>query len=745
MSAVGFFCRNDSERGRLVDMRRRLRWVEPIALGLPLLAILAGTSLFGWAPLLPASLAVLLFLLAPRLLPHERRPELVAAAAFVATELCLAAAIVVASGGRGYLLPVLVLPMVLVCVLFPARVTIAGIVFTSVLIVAVGLGFDRAEVIASPPILYFPPLLAVILTISAMQLRNLDADTRSKVVVDRLTGLLNRAALAPRLAELAHQAEVTGAQVAVIIADVDHFKAINDRHGHTSGDSVLKEVAARLRGCLGSFEPIYRLGGEEFMLVLAGTDVEAAAGVAQRLRAAVNSTPLLDLEVTMSCGVAASESGQPFEFEAVFARADAALYRAKGSGRDRVCVGGSRTEAAVAAQDAGPAATHTAKRSASGPEPLAVEGPAVGSWRARIAREEAETGSWLVRDEIEREHLLELNRRLRKVFRAAAGIAFVGIVVAGPWYGWLTLVPPVIVAIAYNAMEFNLERLRRPEYALAVGWFAFQASIAAGFCLSTGAPMFALYLFLTMVIGSSAVFPARGVVVGVGFTALLMVIVAFNRAPQLVVHQPAILLLPLAALVAIACTGWAVGQSAIDHRSASVVDHLTGLLNRTALEARSAELAAQTAQTGESVAVIVTDLDRFKAVNDSHGHVVGDIVLREAAYRIRKCLRAFESAYRFGGEEFVVLLAGVDETEASTVAERLWEAVRREPMNGLPVTMSVGVAASAAGERFDYGAVFARADAALLQAKRAGRDQVQLAWTVTSVVAAAPTVRVIAV
>ena len=715
-----------------MDVRRRLRWVEPVAFGLPVLAILAGHSLFGWAAVACAGLAALVYLGVPRLLEHQRRPEWVVAGTFVAAQLCLAAAIAVADGGAEYLLPVLMLPMVLVCVLFPARVTVAGVVFTSLLILAAGLGFDWAEVSASPPALYAPIMLLVVFTISATQVRRLDADTRSKVVVDRLTGLLNRAALAPRLAELTYQASVTEGQVAVIIGDVDHFKAINDRHGHASGDSVLKEVAARLRSCVGAFEPIYRLGGEEFMLVLAETDAERALAVAQQLRRAIGDAPVLDLDVTMSFGVAASEAGQPFEFEATFARADAALYKSKESGRDRVSIGTARVQAAQGA----PRVPRADARQGVTPEPVPVEGPAVGGWRERIAREEAETGSWLVRDAIEREHLLELNRRLRRVFRVAATIAFLGIAIAGPWYGWLVLVPPIIAAIGYNAMEFRLERMRRPEYALALGWLGLQASIAIGFCLSTGAPLFALYLFMTMVIGSSAVFPARGVIVGVVFTAVLMTVATFNRAPHLVAHDPAVLLLALAALVTIACIGWAIGQSAIDHRSASVVDHLTGLLNRTALEARSAELAAQTATTGEPVSVIVTDLDRFKAVNDGHGHVVGDIVLREAAYRIRKCLRAFESAYRFGGEEFVVLLAGVDEHEAAAVAERLWDAVRREPMNGLPVTMSVGVAASAAGGQFDFAAVFARADAALLDAKRGGRDRVQLAYTLTAVVAA---------
>jgi len=715
-------------------MRRRLRWVDPVALGLPLLAMVTGVGTFGWAPLLPAALATVAFLALPRLWAGGRRPEVVSAATFVITQLCLALAIVVARGGREYLLSVLVLPMVLVCVLFPVRVTVAGCVFTSLLILAVGLGFDRVEAFASPPALYSPILLLVVFTISVLQVRNLDADTRSKAVFDRLTGMLNRAALAPRLAALTHQAAVTEEPVAVIIADVDHFKAINDRHGHTRGDSVLKEVAARLRESVGSFQPIYRLGGEEFMIVLAGTDVASAVGVAQRLRCAAREQPVLDLDITLSLGVAASEGGHPFDFEAVFARADAALYKAKRKGRDRVCVEGSRS-AQLSVREPLHALRGPQRHGAHG-DALPVEGPAAGSWRERIAREEAETGSWLVRDEIERGHLLELNRRLRKVFRVAAGLAFIGIIVAAPWYGWLTLVPPIIAGIGFNAIEFNLERLRRPEYALALGWLGFQASIAAGFCLSTGAPLFALYLFLMMVIGSSGIYPARGVVAGVSFTGALMTLAALDRAPHLVAHDPAVLLLALAALVAVAAIGWAVGRSASDHRSAMVVDHLTGLLNRTALEARTAELSMQTAPTGEPVAVIVTDLDRFKEVNDSHGHAVGDIVLREAAYRIRKCLRAFESAYRFGGEEFVVLLAGVDEHEAALVAERLWEAVRGEPMNGLAITMSVGVAASMAGERFEYATVFSRADAALLAAKRGGRDRVQLAYTVTTRVAA---------
>jgi diguanylate cyclase (GGDEF)-like protein len=124
------------------------------------------------------------------------------------------------------------------------------------------------------------------------------------------------------------------------------------------------------------------------------------------------------------------------------------------------------------------------------------------------------------------------------------------------------------------------------------------------------------------------------------------------------------------------------------------------------------------------VGVVVGDLDHFKAVNDGAGHQVGDAVLRDVAQRWRDALRAYEMAYRLGGEEFLVLLPGAALDEAEEVARRLWDAVRATPVAGQAVTMSFGVAASAEGEAFDFDALFAHADAALYRAKRAGRDRV---------------------
>jgi diguanylate cyclase (GGDEF)-like protein len=336
------------------------------------------------------------------------------------------------------------------------------------------------------------------------------------------------------------------------------------------------------------------------------------------------------------------------------------------------------------------------------------------------------TGNWLVGDQVERDHMLALNRLLGRNFRRTAGLSFAAIAVSVPWFGALPLVPPVAAGALYNLIQMRLNRLRRPEFALVAGWLLMQLGIAFGFMLSRHSPLFALPLFLYMVIGSAAVFPRRAVVLGVATTAVLLVAAAMVLGADQVLSAPAIVILPVVLLGIIGFTGATVGRSSIHYRGAAVVDDLTGMLNRAALTARAAELAHQTRLTGERVAVILADLDHFKSINDRHGHARGDVVLQEVAYRIRKYLRAFESVYRLGGEEFAVLLTGCDGIDARRAAERIRDAVHSEAVHGLHVTMSCGVAATGPGEAFDFQAVFARADAALYEAKHSGRDCIRI-------------------
>src|SRR5947207_3268564 len=182
---------------------------------------------------------------------------------------------------------------------------------------------------------------------------------------------------------------------------------------------------------------------------------------------------------------------------------------------------------------------------------------------------------------------------------------------------------------------------------------------------------------------------------------------------------------PAVMVIAVAMLSTALMRSDVEHRSEAVVDPLTGMLNRNALASRVAELAQQSELSGEPVGLILADLDHFKQVNDSLGHATGDAVLRDVAYVLRKELRAFDLAYRLGGEEFLVLLPGADGHQTRELAEELREAVCAGAVGGgVEVTVSLGVSASRRGEAFDYAAVFAEADAALYEAKRSGRDRV---------------------
>jgi diguanylate cyclase (GGDEF)-like protein len=123
----------------------------------------------------------------------------------------------------------------------------------------------------------------------------------------------------------------------VILGDIDHFKHVNDSHGHTAGDAVLKGVAYELRKQLRTFDLCYRIGGEEFVVLVPGAQLDQAVELAEHLRDAIAASPHGGLPVTMSFGVAASDAGADFVYDTAFAAADAGLYTAKRAGRNRVC------------------------------------------------------------------------------------------------------------------------------------------------------------------------------------------------------------------------------------------------------------------------------------------------------------------------------------------------------------------------------------------------------------------------
>jgi diguanylate cyclase (GGDEF)-like protein len=159
---------------------------------------------------------------------------------------------------------------------------------------------------------------------------------RMEAMHDSLTGLLNHAAFLDLLDKEISRARRQQLPLAVIMADLDHFKAINDRYGHAVGDCVLRETARRLRGSLRAFDVIGRYGGEEFVVAAPGCSAADAAVLAERFRSSMCdpsiNVPNGTINVTMSLGVAAAVNPSAD----LLRLADEAMYRAKRAGRNRV-------------------------------------------------------------------------------------------------------------------------------------------------------------------------------------------------------------------------------------------------------------------------------------------------------------------------------------------------------------------------------------------------------------------------
>jgi diguanylate cyclase (GGDEF)-like protein len=200
-------------------------------------------------------------------------------------------------------------------------------------------------------------------------------------------------------------------------------------------------------------------------------------------------------------------------------------------------------------------------------------------------------------------------------------------------------------------------------------------------------------------------------------TGLGLVLAGFDLAPA-----DALLALPsLLPLVV-----FARSAPAAEAEAEPLIDEMTGLLSADALARRFGEVAVQATRTGDPVSLLVGDVDRLQRINREHGRLRGDAVLCGIAGALRSELRSYELVYRFGGERFVVLLAGASRIDADEIAERLRVAVERSHPGGLPVTLSLG-AATATDGRLDFAELYGAAGSALVTAKQGGRNRVAAA------------------
>lgn len=188
-------------------------------------------------------------------------------------------------------------------------------------------------------------LLVLYLIVTRLLRAMLDAERRLEKLAtrDALTGLWNRRIGLSRLREEIVRSDREGRPLSVLMVDLDHFKKVNDSLGHAVGDATLVAVAYALNSEARSYDVVVRMGGEEFLVLLPGTDEREGERVAERVRVRVSRTtpvavPQLPRAVTASVGVAAHTPGASEDADLLLARADRAMYAAKKRGRNRVMV-----------------------------------------------------------------------------------------------------------------------------------------------------------------------------------------------------------------------------------------------------------------------------------------------------------------------------------------------------------------------------------------------------------------------
>lgn len=348
--------RDEARRERLLDMEVRLRRYRLACFAILAVTLASVGAEVGWWWIAPLLAGLVGFAIADRFMRESRHPGLWISAAWGMLPLLLADAVVTTGGAASPVLMWFALPAVTLGARFSPRGMALGTAYILALLLAATIGLDSATASAHHQELIAAVALVLSTVILSGALVESDRAHRRRSTLDPLTGLFNRNALEQRLAELHGQPsnEAEGLSHALLLCDLDHFKRVNDQLGHAAGDAVLQDVAYVMRAELRAGDSIYRVGGEEILVVLPGAGEADAVEIAERLRLAVRDRRPVGTVVTVSIGVAVSRP-ETVDTDDLVKRADGALYEAKANGRDTVCVGGTRSSSRSAAEvEAGP-------------------------------------------------------------------------------------------------------------------------------------------------------------------------------------------------------------------------------------------------------------------------------------------------------------------------------------------------------------------------------------------------------
>jgi diguanylate cyclase (GGDEF)-like protein len=331
--------------------------------------------------------------------------------------------------------------------------------------------------------------------------------------------------------------------------------------------------------------------------------------------------------------------------------------------------------------------------------------------------------SWLCPTELDRTRVVDANDRVRMIRLVGSSAVGLALVISAPWIGWWTLVLFALSALNFLNVDRRLRTSPHPERVSATTIVITLLLLGGGVAISGGPHSPALPWMVLPGAMAAARFRPQVVVVGIVLTVFLILVVTLGVNPGTTTADPVPVIATLALLAGVVSIVWALQAAELHHRDEAILDPLTGLLNRHALEPRFIEISHQARLTHQPVCLVLCDVDSFKRINDEHGHDRGDAVLRDVAYELRKRLRSFELAYRLGGEEFLIVLPGVSHLEGQEIAERLRTAIEQSRPTGIHITISIGLS-TANGEEVVYDTLFKAADRALYEAKRAGRNRV---------------------
>jgi len=340
--------RDEARRERLIDMELRIRPYRFGCFAILALALTSVGSEIGWWWIAPLLAGLAGFAVADAFMRNSAHPAVWVATAWGILPLLLLDAVVVTGGAASPVLMWFALPALTLGARFEPRGIAIGAAYIVALMLIGTVGLDPASAREHHQELVAAVALVMSAVILSGAMVESDRAHRRRSTLDPLTGLFNRNALDQRLGELEGQptSDEEGLSHALLLCDLDNFKHVNDRFGHAAGDAVLQDVAYTMRAVLRAGDSIYRVGGEEILVVLPGAGRAAAAEIAERLRAAVAQRRPIGVDVTISIGVAVAPPGL-LDTDRLVELADAALYSAKGNGRNRVDLGSATEVEAV--------------------------------------------------------------------------------------------------------------------------------------------------------------------------------------------------------------------------------------------------------------------------------------------------------------------------------------------------------------------------------------------------------------